>query len=133
VLQVKAMANIDTQRAASVCRQLTERHPLQTELHYLHGVLLMELRLDDEASQAVKRAVFLDRSLAIAHFVLGSILQRRGQLEGAQRSFRNARNLCAALPAHDMVALSDHETNGQLAHAAEVRLAMIEAVLRRRS
>jgi chemotaxis protein methyltransferase CheR len=133
VLRVKAMANIDTQEAEAECGRLAELHPLMAELHYLHGVLLMELHRDEEACQAVQRAVFLDRTLAIAHFLLGSIRQRRGQLEAAQRSFRNARNLCAALPDQEMVTLSDHETNGQLARAAEMHLGMIEAATGRRS
>jgi chemotaxis protein methyltransferase CheR len=131
-LQVKAMANIDTGRAASLCGQLTESHPLSPELHYLHAVLLMETNQDEQAVQATRRAVFLDRSLALAHFLLGSILQQRGALEGARRSFRNAHRLCESQPPQELVALSEHDTNGQLARAAELHLAAIDAALRNR-
>ncbi|MBI2478919.1 MAG: hypothetical protein HYV60_09880 [Planctomycetia bacterium] len=129
IVQVKALANLSTEEAIQKCILFTARHPLSAELHYLHAVLLMSLNLDVEAVQAARRAVFLDRSLAIAHFLLGSILQRRGSLEGAQRAFRNARGLAGARPPAEIVPLSEHETARLLAKAAENHLRVIEAAL----
>jgi len=85
--------------------------------------------LDVDAVNAAQRAVFLDRSLAIAHFLLGSILQRRGSLEGAKRAFRNARELAAARPPDEIVPLSEHETARLLTKAAENHLRVIEAAI----
>lgn len=130
VIHIKALANIDTQQAVLCCESLADRHSLTPDLHFLHAILLMELNLDVEAVQAIQRVVFLDRSLAIGHFLLGSILQRRGALEGARRAFRNARNLCQNDAPDELVPLSDNETAGELARVAEIQLATIEAALR---
>lgn len=130
VLQLKALSNIDTRRAVEQCAQFVQQHPLSAELQYLHAVLLMEMNLDVEAAQAVQRAVFLDRSLAAGHFLLGSILQRRGALDGARRHFRNARNLCQSRPRDERVALADSETAEGLAAAAQSRLVIIEAAMK---
>jgi chemotaxis protein methyltransferase CheR len=130
VVHLKALANIDTKRAVGFCGKLTERHSLVPEVHYLHAVLLLELNLDVEAVQAAERALFLDRSLAVAHLLLGSILRRRGALKSAQRAFRNARKLCKERPVDERLPLADDQTAGQLAEAAGIQLAAIEAALR---
>jgi Flp pilus assembly protein TadD len=98
-------------------------YPLSTELHYLHAVLLLENDRHAEAAQAAQRLVFLDRSLAIGHFLLGSVLRHVGDFNGARRSFRNARDLCARRPVDEAVPLTDGEVAGRLAEAAEVQLA----------
>jgi chemotaxis protein methyltransferase CheR len=133
VLHLKALANIDTLNAVQASVEAVQRHALSPELHYLHAVLLMEVNRDAEAVQAARRAVFLDRSLAIAHFTLGSILQRRGALRDAQRYFRNARDLCAARPPDEIVPLTEGEAAGRLAEAAGVQLDALHAAVGRRS
>lgn len=131
VLHLKALANIDTLLAVQASAEAVQRHSLSPELQYLHAVLLMEVNRDGEAVQAAQRAVFLDRSLAIAHFTLGSILQRRGALCDAQRCFRNARDLCAARSPDEIVPLTDGEAAGRLAKAAEVQLHALQAAVGR--
>ena len=133
VLHLKALANIDTLSAVQASAEAVQRHALSPELHYLYAVLLMEVNRDAEAVQAARRAVFLDRSLAIAHFTLGSILQRRGALQDARRCFRNVRDLCAARPPDEIVPLTDGEAAGRLAEAAEVQLDSLQAAIGRRS
>jgi chemotaxis protein methyltransferase CheR len=126
-LHVRALANLDPAHAELACAGATARHALSTELHYLHAVLLLDLGRDEEAARAVRRVLYLDRSLAIAHFTLGSILRRRGDLAGARRAYRNAGDLCAARPADEVVPLSDGEHAGRLAEVAAVQLAILEA------
>jgi chemotaxis protein methyltransferase CheR len=91
-------------------------------------VLLLNLGREEEAAQAARRVIYLDRSLAMAHFTLGSILRRRGDHAGARRAYRNARELCAAMPAEQAVALGEGEPAGRLAEAAAVELAVLEQV-----
>jgi chemotaxis protein methyltransferase CheR len=125
-LRIRALANQDVAEAERVCAAATEQHPLASELHFLRAVLLVDLDRDDEALQAARRAIYLDRSLAIAHFTLGSLLERRGDGAGAWRAYRNARDLCRAGPAEAIVRLTDGEPAGRLAGAAEARLAQLE-------
>jgi chemotaxis protein methyltransferase CheR len=126
-LHVRALANLDPGQAARACTEAAARHTLATELHYLHAVLLLDLGRDEEAARAARRALYLDRSLAIAHFALGSILWRRGDLEGARRAYRNARDLCAARPAEELAPLAEGERAGRLAEAAAAQLAILDA------
>jgi chemotaxis protein methyltransferase CheR len=126
VQQVRMLANGDTARASQACSVATAQHPLSTELHFLHAVLLLELGQDEEAAQAARRVLYLDRGLAVAHFTLASILRRRGDVRGARRAYRNARALCRARPEPEVVPLSDGEPAGRLAAAAEAQLALLE-------
>lgn len=117
-VRVQALANSDLHQAEQICGAAGKRHVLSSHLQYLHAVLLLDLNREHEAAQAARRAVYLDNSLAIAHFTLGSILRRLGDLEGARRSFRNAKVLCDARPADEVIRFSDGEHAGTLARAA---------------
>ena len=127
ILCIRSLANLDPDRAERTCAEATGRHPLSVELHYLHGVLLVSLDRDDEAARALRRVLYLDRSLATAHFTLGSVLERCGDTEGARRAYRNARDLCRARPADEATVLADGEPAGRLAEAAAAQLAVLDA------
>jgi chemotaxis protein methyltransferase CheR len=126
ILQVRALANLDPARAEASCAEAAARHALSTELHYLHGVLLLELGRDQEAERALRRALYLDRSLAVAHLTLGALAARHGDREAARRAYRNARDLCTARPADEAVPLAEGEPAGRLAAAAAAALAVLD-------
>jgi chemotaxis protein methyltransferase CheR len=123
-LHVRALANLDTTQAERVCAEAVGRHALSTELHYLQAVLLLALRRDEEAVRALQRVLYLDRTLAIAHFTLASILEQRGDLAGAVRAYRNVHNLCAERPADEVAPLADGARVGSLGEASAARLAL---------
>lgn len=120
--QVRALANADPAKAERACASAATRHPLAFELHHLRAILLLDLGRAREAAEAARRAIYLDRSLAASHFLLGSILEREGDAGGALRAFRNARDLCASRPPGEIVPLTDGETAARLGRAAEARL-----------
>ena len=124
---MRALANVEPERAEEACAAATGRHPLSPELHYLHAVLLLDLGREEDAVRAVRRVLYLDRALAIAHFTLGSVLRRLGDVDGARRAYRNARDLCADRPADEAVPLAEDEQAGQLAEAATAALAVLNA------
>lgn len=105
----------------------TRRHPLSAEIHFLHALLAMETGDYAQAARSARRALYLDRSLAIGHFTLGCVLRRRGDASGARRSFENALKLCLARPADELLPLSDGERVRQLIRAARAELALLEA------
>jgi chemotaxis protein methyltransferase CheR len=127
VLHLQALANRGPEEAKRACAGLLARHPLSAAIHFLHAVLLLESGQEEKAAQAARRVIYLDRTLAAAHFLLGSILRRRGDQAGAGRAYRNARDLCAARPAGDSVPLSEGETCGRLADAAAGQLLLLQA------
>src|SRR5262249_39763514 len=125
VQRLRALANSDLAEAERLCAAETARCPLAVELHYLHAALLIELGQEDAAIGALRRVLYLDRSLALAHFTLGTLLRRGGDEAGAWRCYRNARDLCAARPEEEVVPLSDGEPSGRLAQAAEYHLGLL--------
>jgi chemotaxis protein methyltransferase CheR len=125
-LHVRALANLDAVRAERACAEASGRLPLNPELHYLRAVLLIGLGRDEEATQALRRVLYLDRSLALAQGTLASVLERRGDVESARRAYHSARDLCRARPAEEIVPLSDGERAGRLAAALDARLATLD-------
>jgi chemotaxis protein methyltransferase CheR len=126
LLHVRALANVDAVLAEQACAAVVGQS-LSTELQYLHAVLLLNLGRNAEAIVALRRVLYLDRSLASAHFTLGSLLKQQGDLAGARRAYRNARDLCLKLPTEEVLLLSDGEQAGRLIEAATFQLAILEA------
>jgi len=128
-VHIRAIANLagpsEAERAAALA---LARHPLSAELHFLHAVFFMDQGRDMEAVQAMRRAIYLDRSAAVAHFTLGSMLTRCGNRTEARRAYRNAHSLCAALPGDAVVPLSDGERAGRLAEAAAAQMAVLDSM-----
>jgi chemotaxis protein methyltransferase CheR len=113
--------------AEKACRVAIERAPLSVELHYLHALLLIELADAEQAVAALRRTLYLDGRLAIAHFTLGTLLARSGDRRGAERAFRNAEQVAAARPAAEALPLSDGLAAAGLALAARRELGLMAA------
>jgi chemotaxis protein methyltransferase CheR len=125
-LLVRALANLDIAAAVHASADCARRLPLAAELHFLHAVLLLDTGRAAEAAPVMRRALYLDRTLAAAHLTLGSILCRLGDSAGARRAYRNARDLCAARPAEEVIPLADGERAGRLAAIAAAELTLLE-------
>jgi chemotaxis protein methyltransferase CheR len=107
-LSVRASWNqVDGLSAQRVCAEAIERHRLSAELHYLHALALLDCRHLAEALGAVNKAIYLDRTLSVAHFALGSILERLHDLDGARRAYRNARSCAVAQAPEQPLPLGD--------------------------
>jgi chemotaxis protein methyltransferase CheR len=117
------------EEAEGVAQAELRRHPLDAPLHYLRATLLLALDRDDEAQHEAQRALYLDRSLAVAHFLLGTILRKRGVRPGALRAFRNVRDLCASRPADEEVPAGAGERIGALHSAAAVEMERLEVTV----
>lgn len=125
--RIKEVANsAGSARAEPLAAAALTRHPMSPELHYLHAILLLDLNRWDEAQAAVQQVLYLDRNLAAARLLLGSILRRRGDLGGALRAYRNALHCCAGRSADDLAELTDGERFGRLAALATAEIAMLE-------
>jgi chemotaxis protein methyltransferase CheR len=126
-LRARALANLgQPERALGDVRDTLRSQPLVAELQLLRALLCMECGALAEAAQAVRRVLYLDRSLAIAHFTLGTILQRIGDVPGARRAYRNALAQSAAQPHDAPLPLGEGAVAGWLAEAATAHLALLE-------
>ncbi len=130
LLHIRSIANLGDPSAEPLAEQAIERHPFSPELYYLLAHIRL-LRSDDrQAILLLRKALYLDPSLIMAHFVLGSLLQRSGDWPGAGRCFGNAIRLAEALPPEATVPMSDDQTAGEFAAAARKSLQTMTAKLK---
>lgn len=122
ILLVRALANAgrlpDAERA---CETAMARHPERAELPYLHAVLLAQGGRHAASAAAARQALYLDRSLAVAHLALGAALAREGHAATAERVYGAAERLLERLPPDAPVPLADGEPARRLLEAARAQ------------
>lgn len=120
MLLTKAYANEGNfSKALMWCEKgltLDHLNPLQ---HYLHGVILQELEQRKEAVSALRRALFLDTNLVIAHLSLAFLLIHEGEVEEANRCLRNVFRLLKQYRPEEIVQGTDDITAERLKKIAE--------------
>jgi chemotaxis protein methyltransferase CheR len=127
VASIRALADAgELDPAATEATAAIRAYPLAAELHYMCAVVLVGLGQCDEAAASLRRVIYLDPSLAVAHFTLGSILWRSGAVADARRCYRNVLALSAERPPQESLRLSEGETAGRMAEAARNQLAFID-------
>lgn len=104
--------------AVRCCVQVLRKHGLSAELHYLHAIALVECSRLDDALRAVRQALYLDRSLTVAHFAHASILERLQNVEGARRAYRSTYFACSKLSPDEALPLGDGIVAQGMANAA---------------
>lgn len=116
VTHVRALANLGRlEDAGQACTAALDQHRQNAQLHYMQAVLLAESGLFSESARAAKRALYLDRSMIVAHLALGTTLARWGRdVAGAHRSFATAERLLSAMRLDQLVPDSDGEPAGRL-------------------
>lgn len=118
LLALRARCNTEVAEVAEAeCREALLSYPLSAELHYLHALTQIG-RSSAGAIEALRRALYLDPSLAIVHFSLGAVLVACGDHAGACRAYRNAQRCAGADGAALPAPLAEGITGGALANAA---------------
>lgn len=129
IARVRAFANRgELDAAGHACLAALERHRMSAELTYLHAVLLSEAGHHQAATVAARRALYLDRTLAVAHLALGGALARLGDQDGARRAFRNAERSLRAMAPDQPAPAADGEPAGRLAEMARVQQRLLGEV-----
>ncbi|MCA1960108.1 MAG: tetratricopeptide repeat protein [Desulfomonile sp.] len=90
------------------------KEKLNPTYHYLHGAILHEQGMLEEAAASLRRAVFLDPDLAVAHFALGNLARRSGKHKESARHHRTALSILRRRPPDEPVEASDGLTAGRL-------------------
>lgn len=125
-LHLRALANMATPKEAEEAAAATaKRHPLSAEIHFIQASLLISGGRDQEAAVVLRRVLYLDNSLAIAHFLLGVILQRGGSMVEARRAYSSARRQSLGRPAEQAVPFGEGETYSRLITAIDRHLHLI--------
>ena len=101
--------------ARASCERLLEFKKFeQPGLYFMHALLLEHAGDSVNAVKSLKKSLYLDRGLAIAHYHLGLILQKLTRKEEAKRSLRNAEDLIAPLSDDAAIRFGDGLTAGDL-------------------
>lgn len=123
---VRAQANEGHHaEAAETLTRAIDRIGAMPELLYLHAVLLLQAGRSSDAAAAARRALYMDRSLVVAHLTLAEAQRRLGNSDGARRALRNAAALLGSMDAAHVVPASDGETAGRLAELVRVKLSLL--------
>lgn len=98
-LIAKASANRgDLPEALACCKRALANDPLAVRFHYLKAGVLQEMGESDRAADALRKALFLERNFAMAHFTLASLYRQCGKRPEARRHFRLAEELLSQMP-----------------------------------
>jgi chemotaxis protein methyltransferase CheR len=125
---LRALANQGCiEEAAAVAERAVSDCGPSAELLYLQAVLQLQSGHAAAAAALARRALYLNRQLAVAHLTLAEAQRRLGNIDAARRSLRSAASLLAALPADAPVAGSDGERAGRLAQLARTKLELLVA------
>jgi chemotaxis protein methyltransferase CheR len=111
--------------ARALALGLARDRPLEAEAHLLLGMLHLDEGALDAALESLRRATFLDKDNALAHFSLGRAYLQQGYRARAQAALTQARRLLAALALDHVLQGSGGLTAGELRHAVEAQLSML--------
>jgi chemotaxis protein methyltransferase CheR len=102
------------------------REPLCVEARVYLGLAGMQAGVLEDAKVELTRALFLEPTLALGHYLLGQVNERRKDLEGARRAYRNAIKHRRA-PEHELLGHFPDlpRSNEAVGQSAQYRLAAI--------
>ncbi len=118
------MGNLDEAREAY--QYALSREALCVEARLYTALAEMQGGQLDDAKIELTRALFLEPTLAVGHYLLGQVNERRGDLEGALRAYRNAITQ-RKQPRHELIGHFPDlpRSNEAIAQAAQYRLAAL--------
>jgi chemotaxis protein methyltransferase CheR len=126
--QVRALADCgEWNRAVVSCEKLLECNNLDPFGHYYHALILEHLERLPEALEALHRAIYLDRSMAIVHYHQGLLLIRLNDSHQAGRAFETVLRLLRPADGDDEIANADGMTVADLRGMARMQLDRLEA------
>jgi chemotaxis protein methyltransferase CheR len=127
VLLVRAHANRGALDAAVRCTALgIARYPDAAELYVVECAIESQRQRYGAAADAARRAVYLDRTLAVAQLALGTALLRVGDSIAADRALRAAERMLGDRPPSEIVPASDGATVYDLLSATRAHRAIAE-------
>ncbi|MDA1231556.1 MAG: hypothetical protein O2856_12340 [Planctomycetota bacterium] len=99
------LAQAEVARAHEMLDVCISDDPLSVESQLLKGSFAEEAGDLEAAEQAYRRALYVDRMCTIAHFHLGLVLQQKGIIDAARRSFQIVKRMAGE---HDSHSLAEH-------------------------
>lgn len=126
--QLRALADQGCwDEALAACDQLLKREALDWRVHYLRALILDQVGDSQGCESGLRRAIYLERRAVMAHYHLGLFLQRKDEVEGARRSFRNVLTLLADQPEDSIVDEGETLTAGQMRETVGMHMKLLGA------
>jgi chemotaxis protein methyltransferase CheR len=118
------MGNVD--EARDLFNSALAKEPLCVEARVYLAVAAIQSGQSEEARIELTRALFLEPTLALGHYLLAQVQEKLGDLEAARRSYKNAIAQRRAVP-HTLLGHFPElpTTNDAIAQAARYRLAAL--------
>ena len=88
----------DWKRAAERCTALLAADPVNAPAHYYYALVLQSTGAHAEAEKALRRAIYLDRGFALAHYQLGLARKEARDVAGCVRALRNTLDALDQVP-----------------------------------
>ncbi|HEY9714449.1 MAG TPA: tetratricopeptide repeat protein, partial [Chroococcales cyanobacterium] len=123
---VRSIANTKgSAEAEKTLKNVITSYPLSTEALYLQAMLMIDLNQPKSAIKALRHVLYLDRSLAEAHYTLGIVLKQVGDIDQAKKSFQSALQSSSDHKPDEPVPLGDGDTYGRLARSCQNELSAL--------
>lgn len=97
-------------------------NPMNPEVHYLRGLMLMNTARFDGAIQALRRAIYCDPSFALAHYALGDLYEKNSNHAEARRCWLRSQQTVAARQPQEELAPGENLTVEMLRDLLNYRL-----------
>ncbi len=114
-LLIRSYANLgQLQQARQWSEKFITLDKTRPGLHYLHAVILHEMDLQAEAEDALRKALYLEPTHILSHFLMGSILARLGKESKARKHFKNVYELLSSYKDDAVIPESEGMTAGRM-------------------
>ena len=135
VIEITDVQNLANQglweEAAASCKTLLAHDNLNSDAQLLMALILEHLDRPSEYEQALRRAIYLDRGSALAHFHMGLWQRKNLDFSGAARSFETVLHLLSRMSKETRFANADGMTAVELQHVVEMQKEALRACEKR--
>jgi len=126
--QIIALLNAGERAVAEqLAAEAAGTHPDTPCYQFIHALALIELNRYAEAADALRRALYLDSSLAMAQLALATVMWRLGEIERARTAYGAAHRLFLEHEQDDLVPLADGASAGDLASVVQAQMVLLDA------
>jgi len=107
-LLARTYANVGKlNEAREVIEEAIALSKLEPSVYILNADILQEMGFVQDAIQSIKKVIYLNDQLALAHFTLGNLYLKSNDTQGALKYFKNALKLLENNDDHDIVPESE--------------------------
>lgn len=113
--------------ALAACQNLAKIDPLSAKVFYLLGFIYMQQKDANNAIDHFKKAIYLERDFALAHYHLAFIYKNAGEPEKARREFTNAQRIFEKYSGEELLEFGGGFTPKILIHICQKSIADLKS------